>query len=144
MIIVCSCTNSRTGEAKKKYATKSLANEACADFRKKVPDGYSLNSYQCPEGKWWHVGNSSWDDRDDFDEGKTHYPMGSKSSTATIEETVGARAARQSQMRAREIANARKPDLSYQPPIAQEANNGFLGCLLLVVIIVVVICMFSC
>jgi hypothetical protein len=140
----CGCTNSRSGEAKLKYATKSQADVACTKLRKRYPDGDALNSYQCPEGKWWHVGNSSWDDWHDFDDENRHYGTSSKASTATIREIVGSRAA---QMRATEIADAgKKTESPYQPPIAQEANNGFGfgGCLVLVVIIVALVWMFSC
>ena len=143
----CGCTNSRSGEAKFRYATKSQADVACTKSRKRYPDGDALNSYQCPEGKWWHVGNSSWNDWDDFEDGNTHYGTGSKVSTATIGEIVGARAVQQWEMRAKEIAGAgKKPDSSYQPPTAQEANSGFGfgGCLVLVVIIVALVWMFSC
>lgn len=139
----CGCTNSKTGEPKKRYATKSQADVACTESRQKYADGDNLNTYYCPDGKCWHVGNSSWDD---FDESNTHYGTGSKVSTATIKEIVGTRARQQGKMRATPIPDAaKKTDSSHQPPIAQGANSGLVGCLVLVVIIVVVlIWMFSC
>jgi hypothetical protein len=61
----CDCINSRTGEDKKRYATQSQADVACKESRKKYPDGDTLNTYYCPDGECWHVGNSSWDDPDE-------------------------------------------------------------------------------
>ncbi len=61
----CDCTNSKTGETKRKYETQSQADVACTESRKKYEDGDTLNTYYCHEGECWHVGNSGWDGWDD-------------------------------------------------------------------------------
>jgi hypothetical protein len=53
----CGCKNSRTGDNKKRYATKAQAELACEESRKVFTDGDTLNTYYCREGLCWHVGN---------------------------------------------------------------------------------------
>jgi hypothetical protein len=81
----CGCTNSKTGKDKIRYATQSQADVACKESRKKWTDGDTLNSYRCPDGECWHVGNSSWDNPDDFDEmaGEVLAPIGTNSALDT-------------------------------------------------------------
>lgn len=73
----CSCTSSRTGNLKVRYATRSQAELACNESRRAYVDGDTLNAYYCSEGDCWHVGNSlGFDDFDSQGEAKQEPSQG--------------------------------------------------------------------